>query len=64
MRGRQHAHVHGNGFLAAEPLQAFFLKHAQQFDLGAGRHVADFVQKNGAVIGLLKPADALRASRR
>ena len=60
MRGRQHAHVHGDGFPAAEPLEAFFLKHAQEFDLGAGGHVADFIQKNGAMVGLFEPADALR----
>ena len=64
MGGGQHAHIHGNGFLAAEPLQAFFLKHAQQLDLRARGHVADFIQKNGAVVGLLKPADALRGARR
>ena len=59
MRGGQHAHIHGNGFAAAEPLQAIFLQHAEQLHLRARRHVADFIQKNGAVIGLLKPADAL-----
>ena len=36
----------------------FLLQHAQQLDLRAGRHVADFIQENRAVIGLLEPADA------
>jgi len=58
--GRQHAHIHRNRLPAAKPLEGFFLKHAQQFDLCAERHIADFIQKNGAVISLLEASDALR----
>ena len=35
-----------------------FLQHAHQLDLRARRHVADFIEKNGAVVGLLEAADA------
>src|ERR1039458_3185260 len=60
MRGGDDAHVHGNGFLAAEAMQASFLQDAHQFDLRSRRHVADLVQKNRAAIRLFKPADAPR----
>ena len=58
MRGGEHAHVHRDGFLAAEPLQAALLQHAHELDLRAGRHVADLIEEDGAVVGLLEAADA------
>ncbi len=54
------ADVHGNALLAAEPLQAVFLKNAHEFHLRTGCHVTDFVEKDGSITGLLKPADAAR----
>src|SRR5439155_14321964 len=62
--GGHHAHVHGEGLLAAEPLQVFFLEHAHQLHLRAGRHITDFIEKDSAVIGLLKPPDTPRVRSR
>ncbi len=58
MRGGDDAHIHGDRFLAAEALQAFFLKHAHEFHLRAGRHVANLVEENRAAVRLLEAADA------
>ena len=58
--GGHDAHVHGDGLLAAEPLQALLLQHPHQLDLRAKSHVADFIQEDGAAVGLLEPADAPR----
>src|SRR2546422_6566324 len=41
MRGGDDPHVHGDGFLAAETLDGFFLEHAQELRLGAEGHVTD-----------------------
>ncbi len=59
MRSRKHAHIHGDCLAPAQPLEALFLEHAEQLHLRAGRHVADFIQENGAMVGLLEAADAL-----
>ena len=48
----------GNLFVAADALDVFLLQHAQELDLGAQAQVADFVEKNGAVVGLLEAAHA------
>ena len=64
MRGRQHADIHGNRVPPAQPLQAFFLQHPQQFHLCARREVANFIQKNRPLMRLLKPADPLRGGSR
>src|ERR1044071_5097317 len=59
VRGGDDADVDGQVFLsAADALDGFFLEHTQQFGLGAGADVADFVQENGASVGLLESADA------
>src|SRR5207249_8972053 len=58
VRGRQGPDVHRDLFIAANPLNVFFLEHPQQFDLCAQAQVADFIEEDGAVIGLLKAADA------
>ena len=44
MGGGKDAHVHRDGFLAADPLDGFFLEHTQQFDLRAEADVTDFVE--------------------
>jgi hypothetical protein len=58
MGGGDDADVHGDGFLAAEALEAFFLEDAHEFDLGAEGHVADFVEEDGAAAGLFEAANA------
>src|SRR6266550_4028691 len=49
----QHPRIHPNGFLSADALDFIFLQDAQQFSLHRWRHVADLVEKDGAVFGLL-----------
>ncbi|MCG3148042.1 MAG: hypothetical protein PCFJNLEI_01484 [Verrucomicrobiae bacterium] len=56
-RGKD-ADVHADGFFAAEALDGFVLQHAEEFGLGAGADVADFVEEDGAVVGLFEAADA------
>ena len=66
MRRRQHPHIDRNIGFAAQPLDAAFLQHAQQFALGVRVQVADFIQEERAAVGLLETADApgLRAGER
>ena len=56
--GGENADIDGDSFLAAKPLEGFFLKDAHEFDLCADGHIADFIEEDGAAIGLLKAADA------
>ena len=57
MRGDDHAHVHRDRAIAADALDLAFFQHAQQFGLHQNRHVADLVQEQRAVVGLLELAD-------
>ncbi len=57
--GGDDSHIHADGLRAAESLKLALLQHAQQLGLQTERHVADFVQEDGAVIGLLETADAV-----
>ncbi len=57
VRGRDQAHVGLDDFIAAQPLETLLLEHAQQLRLGSGRKVADLVQEQGALMGLLELAD-------
>ena len=58
VRGRDDAHVHGNGFAAADALEGLLLEDAQQFDLRVRRQVADFVEEQSALVRLLEASDA------
>jgi len=57
VRCREDADIDGNGLLAAYPLDALVLQHAQQLGLRKRRHVADFVQEQRPAVGLLEAAD-------
>ena len=57
MGGDDDAHIHGDGALAADALHLAFFQHAQQLGLHGERHVPDFVEKDGAVLGLLELAE-------
>lgn len=57
--GGDDAHVDLDHLAAADALERPLLKHAQQFGLGLGRQLADFIQENGAVVGQLEAAAAL-----
>ena len=54
------AHVAADGFIAADPLEAALLQHAQQFHLHLQRHVADLVQEQRAALGKLEAAEPRR----
>ena len=56
--GGDDAHVHGNRLRAADALEGLLLEHAQELHLRAGRQVADLVQEERALVGLLEAADA------
>ena len=58
VRGRDNAHIHGNGLRPAYALEGLLLEHAQQFHLRVGRQVADFVKEESALVRLLEAADA------
>ena len=51
------AYVHRYGFAAPQPFDAAVLEQPQNLGLEAERHIADFVQKDGAAVGLLDFAD-------
>ena len=55
--GDDHAHVDRDGAIAADAFHLAFLEHAQEFGLHEDRHVADLVEEQGAVVGLLELAD-------
>ena len=56
---RDHPDIDGHRAVAAERPELAFLQHAQQLDLERGRGVANFVQKEGAAVGLLEQPDAI-----
>ena len=54
--GGHNAHVQLDLALAAQAGQLTLLQHAQQFGLQMNRHFANFVQEQGAAVGLFKQA--------
>ena len=60
MRRDDDAHVHGKRLVAADALDFAFFQHAQQFRLHRERHVANFVEEQRAVMGLLEFSDVAR----
>src|SRR5690554_1770126 len=54
--GGDDAHIHFDGGGAAYPVELAIGQYSQQSGLGVGGHIADFVQKQGAAVGLLKTA--------
>ena len=56
--GRDDAHVDGNGFRTADALDLAFLQNAQQLGLQRQRHLADFIQKDGAAMRLFEQSNA------
>ncbi len=55
--GRDHPHVDPDEFAPADPEEFAFRQYAQETRLQRQRHVADFIQEQGAAIGLLETAD-------
>ncbi len=62
--GRDDAHVGLDRLVAAEPLEALFLEQPQHLGLRGQRHVADLVEEDRALMGLLELADAAVGRRR
>src|SRR5689334_17607255 len=57
--GCDEADVEGDGFGAAEALELAFLEDAEEFGLEFEGEVADFVEKEGAALGLFEAAGAV-----
>jgi len=59
-------HVDGDGLVSAHALELALLQEAQQLDLDGGRDLADFVEKERALVRLLEAAvtPSLRARER
>ena len=58
--GGDDAHVHLDGLVAADAFERAGLEHAQNLRLRGRRHIADFIEENGAAVALLEFADALQ----
>ena len=54
MRGHEDADVHADGFVSTDTLDLAFFQNAQELGLHGDGHVADFVKKQSAAIGLLE----------
>lgn len=59
---RDNAYVDGAWMAFAQPSYLALLKDSQQAHLRGGRDVADFVQKQGAVVGRFEQTDAVGLS--
>src|SRR5271157_4944748 len=59
MRGGHDSDVNLDRLRAPHPLERHFLKDPQQLRLNFEVDVADLIEKQGAVVGLLEPADAI-----
>jgi len=59
MRRGDHADVDLTGLQRTEALDLLILQGAEQFALRRQGHVANFVEKEGAVVGVLKQADLI-----
>ena len=57
--GRKDPHVDFRRVVRAHAGDFAAFEHAEEFDLGGHRHVADFVEKEGAAVGELELADAI-----
>ncbi|RMU45974.1 hypothetical protein ALP29_05253 [Pseudomonas syringae pv. avii] len=56
--GSDDAQVHLDTLVGAQPLQLLFLQYAQQFHLLGQGHAFDFIQEQGAAVGIFQFADA------
>ena len=54
--GDDDAHVHGDGAVSADAFDLALFQHAQQLGLHGERHVADLIEEQRAVVGLLELA--------
>ena len=59
VRRGHHPHIDRHRPGRAHRLDTALLQHAQQLDLHVHRHVADFIEEQGAAVGQLETADAV-----
>ena len=57
--GRDEPHVDLDRLVVADARDLLLLQHAEQLDLRAHRHVADFVEEQRAAVGVLERADPI-----
>ncbi len=60
MRGEDQAGAQGNELITAQAAELHLLQYAKEFDLCKEAQVADFIEEEGAVRGLLKVAFCAR----
>src|SRR5206468_1531994 len=60
--GGHGAHVDTDRSMATDALEGMAFEHAEKFRLRPRAHLADLIQKNGAMVGGLKLADLLFGS--
>ncbi len=58
--GGNDTHINGNGPVVPHPLDHLFLQDPQQLNLDRQGDIPDLIQKQGTLVGRLKPADAVR----
>ena len=56
MGRRDHPHIGLDGLAAPDPVELALLQHPQQLDLHRQRHIADFVEEEGAPLGQFEAA--------
>src|SRR5262245_56084666 len=61
-RGRDDAHIDGDGSRRAETLKSMVLEHAQEFQLNSRAHVANLMQKKRSLVGIIKATNAAHLS--
>ncbi len=64
VRRGDHAHIDLDVLVAADPLDGLLAQRAQKFHLRRRVDLADLIEENRAVVGLLEAADAPFRSRR
>src|SRR5580704_17940776 len=60
IRRRYDPHIDANRLCAPEPFEFLLLKGAQKLELKLERKIADLVQENRSLVGLLKPPRSLQ----
>ena len=56
MRGGNHTAVDRDGLPAADAFDHLFLQKSEEFNLGFGRQISDFVEKEGSPVRAFQPA--------
>src|SRR2546429_754708 len=57
--GSNDTYIDLDGFHSAQSLKFLFLQNSKYFGLSAGTHISNFIQEEGAEVGLFKSANSL-----